>query len=50
MGYLPSSRMLKLFRELEWEVWDIVKSDRLTATNLSLCLIGTNHESSLLYF
>ena len=50
MGYLFSSRIVKLVRGTEWEVWDVVKSDRLTATNLPLCLIDTNYESSLLYF
>ena len=41
--------MLKLVREIKWEVWEFVKSDRLTATNLPLCLIDTNYKSSLLY-
>jgi len=50
MGYLSCSRMVKLVREIEREVWDVIKSDRLTATDLPLCLFDTNFESSLLYF
>ena len=50
MGYISSSRIVKLVRGTEWDLWDVVKSDRLTATNLPLCLIDTNYESSLLYF
>ncbi len=50
MGYLSSNCMVKLVREIEREVWDVVKCDRLTATDLPLCLFDTNSESSLLYF
>jgi len=50
MGYLSSNCMVKLVREIEREVWDVVKSDRLTATDFPLCLFGANSESSLLYF
>gem|GEM_PF-3387092 len=47
MVYISSSRKAKLVRGTEWELWDVVRSDRLTATNLPLCLIDTNYKSNL---